>query len=118
MLMDGCTESESDLLEHVQYEAAEIVTGATKRNSKQRLMQEPGWEDIKVRGAIHKLLLYFKIVNNLCPSDLTELLPFKLVKEQIIFLRTASNYSFFQVVPSAFKDPFSPPPLGCAMTSV
>ena len=30
VLWDGCTESESDLLGHVQYEAAKIVTGAMK----------------------------------------------------------------------------------------
>ena len=61
----GCTESESDLLEHVQYEAAKIVTGAMKGTSEHRLMQEIGWEDLKTRRAIHKLLLYFKVVNNL-----------------------------------------------------
>ena len=56
VLWDGCTESESDLLEHVQYEAAKTVTGPMKRTSKQRLMQETGWEDMKVRRAVHKLL--------------------------------------------------------------
>ena len=30
VLWDGCTESESDLLGHEQYEAAKIVTGAMK----------------------------------------------------------------------------------------
>lgn len=35
----GCTESESDLLEHVEYKAAKIVTGAMKGTSKHRLMQ-------------------------------------------------------------------------------
>ena len=40
VLWDGCTESESDLLGHVQYEAAKIVTGAMKGTSKHRIMQE------------------------------------------------------------------------------
>ena len=39
-----------------------------KGTNKHRLMQELGWEDLKTRRAIHKLLLYFKIVNNFCPS--------------------------------------------------
>ena len=95
VLWEGCTESESDLLEHVQYEAAKIVTGAMKGTSKHRLMQEIGWEDLKTRRAIHKLLLYFKIVNNLCPSYLTNLLPLQVSERTNYSLRTASNYSFF-----------------------
>ena len=78
VLWDGCTESESDLLEHVQYEAAKIVTGAMKGTSKHRLMQEIGWEDLKTIRAIHKLLLYVKIINNLCPSYLADLLPLQV----------------------------------------
>ena len=56
VLWDGCTESESDLLENVQYEAAKIVTGAMKGTSKHRLIQEIGWEDLKTRRAIHYIL--------------------------------------------------------------
>ena len=95
VLWDGCTESESDLLEHVQYEAAKIVTGAMKGTSKHRLMQEIGWEDLKTRRAIHKLLLSFKIVKNLCPSYLTNLLPLQVSERTNYSLRTASNYSLF-----------------------
>ena len=108
VLWDGCTESESDLLEHVQYEAAKIVTGAMKGTSKQRLMQETGWEDMKVRRAIHKLLLYFKIVNNFCPSYLTELLPFQVSERTNYSLRTASNYSLFSSRTERFKKSFFP----------
>ena len=95
----GCTDSESDLLEHVQYEAAKIVTGAMKGTSKQRLMQEIGWEDLKTRRAIHKLLLYFKIVNNLCPSYLVDLLPLLVSERTNYSLRTASNYSYYLCKP-------------------
>ena len=95
VLWDGCTESESDLLEHVQYEAAKIVTRAMKGTSKHHLMQEIGWEDLKTRRAIHKLLLYFKILNNLCPSYLTNLLPLQVSERTNYSLRTASNYSLF-----------------------
>ena len=66
ILWDGYTESESDLLGHVQYEVAKIVTGAMKGTSKHRTMQEIEWEDLKTIRAIHKLRSYFKIVNNLC----------------------------------------------------
>ena len=39
-------------------------------------MQETGWKDMKIRRAIHKLLLYFKIVNNLLlPITITVAFP-------------------------------------------
>ena len=91
VLWDGCTESESDLLEHAHYEAAKIVTGAMKGTNKHGLMQELGWEDLKTRRAIYKLLLYFKIVNNFCPSYLVDLLPLQVSERTTYSLRTASN---------------------------
>jgi hypothetical protein len=36
------------VLEFVQYEAAKIVTGAMKGTSRHSLMQEIGWEDMKL----------------------------------------------------------------------
>ena len=62
VLWDGCTEGESDVLEFVQYETAKIVTGAMKGTSRRSLMHEIGWEDLKVSRSIHKLIFYFKIV--------------------------------------------------------
>ena len=58
VLWDGCAESESDFLEHVQYEVAKIVTRAIKGNSKHRLRQENVWEEIKTKRAIHKFSCY------------------------------------------------------------
>ena len=64
VVWNGCSDTESDLLDSVQYEAGKIVTGAMKGISRQCLMCELGWEELKTRRAIHKLTLYFKIVNN------------------------------------------------------
>ena len=44
VLWDGCSVGESDLLEHVQYESAKVVTGAMQGTSK-----------LKTRRSIHKL---------------------------------------------------------------
>ena len=75
MLWDGGTEEESELLESVQYEAGKVVTGAMRGTSKIRHMVELGWQEMKVRRDIHKPICYFKIVNNLSPSYLKDLLP-------------------------------------------
>ncbi|XP_053402573.1 uncharacterized protein LOC128557930 [Mercenaria mercenaria] len=47
IIFDNCTVQEKDLLEKVQYEAARIVTGATKLVSLHKLMQEVGWESLE-----------------------------------------------------------------------
>ena len=65
VVWDGCSESVSDLLESVQYESAKVVTGAMRGTGRQRLLEELAWEDLKTRRSIHKLVLFFKIVNNL-----------------------------------------------------
>ena len=53
VLWDGSTDGGGDLLEFVQYEAAKIVTGAMKGTSRQSLLHEIGWEDLKTRRSIH-----------------------------------------------------------------
>ena len=70
VVWNGCSDTESDLLDYVQYEARKIVTDAMKGTSRQRLMSELGWEELKTRHAIHKLTLYFKILTNLTPQYL------------------------------------------------
>ena len=66
VVWNGCSDTESDL-DSVQYEAGKIVTGAMKGISRQRLVSELGWEELKTRRAIHKLTLYFKIVDYSTP---------------------------------------------------
>ena len=55
-----------------------------KGTSKHRLMQEVEWERMSTRRKIHKLILYFKIVNNLSPIYLKNYFLYKFVKEQTI----------------------------------
>ena len=76
--------------------------------SKHRLMQETGLEDMTIRTAIRKLLLYFKSVNNLCPSYFNELLPLQVCETTNYSLRTTSNYSFSSSRTERFKRSFCP----------
>ena len=75
VLWDNCSLSECDLIESIQYESARVVTGAMKSTSRSRLLEELSWEDMKTRRSMHKLVLYYKIVNNLTPNYLSDLLP-------------------------------------------
>ena len=78
-----------------------------KGNSKHRLMQEIRWEDLKTRKATHELLLYFKIVNNLCPSYLVDLLHLQVNEtEQITPYERHQTDLFSLATLSVLKDPF------------
>lgn len=108
VLWDGCSVSESDLLEHLQYQSAKVVTGAMKGTSKSRLLEELAWEDLKTRRSMHKLVLYFKIVNNLTPSYLSDLIPQTVQQRSGLALRHASNFTLFPVRTERFKASFFP----------
>ena len=60
VLWDGCTNEDSQPLESVQYEARKVVTVAMRGTSRIHLMAELGWEEMKVRRDIHKLICYSK----------------------------------------------------------
>ena len=78
-----------------------------KGTSKHRLMQEIRWEDLKTRKATHELLLYFKIVNNLCPSYLVDLLSLQVSEtEQITRYERHQTALFSLATLSVLKDPF------------
>ena len=74
IVWDGCCVNVSDLLDSVQYEFAKIITGAMNGTGRQRLLEELAWERLKTRRLVHKLVLFFKIVNDLTPSYLSDLL--------------------------------------------
>jgi hypothetical protein len=59
VLWDGCHANEAELLKSLQYEAAIVVTGAMRGTGRQALLNELNWVTLH-----HKLILFFKIVNN------------------------------------------------------
>ena len=79
-----------------------------KGTSRQRLMSELGWEELKTRRAIHKLTLYFKIVNNLTPQYLRDFLPPRVSERTYFSLRHSRNFSIFPVRTVRFANSFFP----------
>ena len=57
-------------IERVQYRGALAVTGTWKGSSRLKLYEELGWESLSDRRKKQRLILFFKIVNNLTPSYL------------------------------------------------
>ena len=62
---DNCTQYESNDLEKIQSEAAPIVTGATKLTSLQSIYIETGWESLASRRLKSKLVLFYKMQNEI-----------------------------------------------------
>ena len=87
-----------------------------KGTSKHRRIQEIRWEDLKTRKATHELLLYFKIVNNLCPSYLVDSLPLQVSETEQITPYERPHLLASHTV--RFKRYFSPVLLPCGMTLV
>ena len=62
MVWDGCSESDSNLLESLQIEGATVVTGALKGTNRVSLLKDLSWVELSVRRKIHKLTLMYKMV--------------------------------------------------------
>ena len=92
----------------MQYEAAKVVTGAIKGTSRQRLLEELGWESMKTRRIIHRTVLFYKIVNNYCPAFLFDLLPSQVFQRTHYSLRSSINFSAFATRTERFRNSFFP----------
>ena len=75
VVWDNCFQYEVNELEKIQNEAARIVTGSTKLVSINNLLKETGWESLSTRRKEHKLTLFYKMNDGLCPNYLISLVP-------------------------------------------
>lgn len=108
IIFDNMTLECSKRLDDIQREAALICTGAMRRTNTLLLLHEVGWEPLETRRKNHKLILYFKMINDLSPSYLSTLIP-NLVNHtsrynlrnsnslRIPYARTARLYKYFTV---------------------
>ena len=59
----------------MENKAAHIVTGASKLVSIEDLLRKTGREKLSSRRKNHKLLMFYKMQNDLCSEYLTSLIP-------------------------------------------
>ena len=74
VVWDNCTNYEKQELGKIQAEAARIVTGAIKLVSLHALFDEVNWEPLEARRMKHRLLLLYKMFNNLSQEYLSSLI--------------------------------------------
>ena len=74
-IWDGCAQSDTQLLENIQLTAARTVTGAMRTTPNVKLYEETCWETLADRRENTKLIFMYKIINNLTPDYLRNLIP-------------------------------------------
>ena len=62
-------------IESTQYQAALAVSGAWKGSNTSKLYEELGWESLTDRRWYRRLLQFYKIINDLAPSYLKDIIP-------------------------------------------
>jgi hypothetical protein len=88
---DNCTFEEKAKLEGIQLEAARITLGAKKGTSHELLYKAVQWDTLQERRDRQKLATMYKILNNLAPSTVQELIPTRTNARTPYNLRTDAN---------------------------
>ena len=90
-MWNNCTQYESPDLDKTQNESARIVTGATKLASIVSLHTETDLETLGSRRKTHKLTMFYKMKNGLCPDYLASLVPATVGSASTYPLRNSSD---------------------------
>ena len=108
VIWDNCSQYEKDELEKIQTETARIATGATKLISLSNLYKEICWETLQQRRHNHKLILFYKMVNNLAPTYLSSLLPQQVSTVSRYNLRNSNDLQTIRTNTSLYYNSFLP----------
>ena len=108
LIFDNCNQNEKQVLEIIQYEAARIVSGTTKLVSVEKLLKEVGWERLETRRKKHELILMYKMINNLTPQYLTDLVPHTVGYNSRYNLRNGNDLQIVSHRTSHFYNSFLP----------
>ena len=107
-IWDNCSKTEKDEIESVQYEAARIVTGATRSCSKSKLLEETGWDSLEHRRYKHRMVTFFKMVHKEVPAYLKNLVPPRVHQVTQRQLRSGSNIHIPSARTNIYQNSFIP----------
>ena len=102
------TKQDKNLLEDIQIEAMRIVTGATKLCSIDKLYIDTGWEKLKARREKQKIIIFYKMINRLCPEFLNQLVPDSVQTRTQYSLRNSNNMSTIRTNTELYYNSFLP----------
>ena len=72
-IYDSCTMYESEQLDKLQRKDSLLCTGAFRITNNEKLLKELGWLILTKRRTSHRLVLFYKILNDLTPQYLNHL---------------------------------------------
>ena len=75
IVWDNCSGTLSNMLENLHLEARRIILGAVRGTTHEKLYKESGFCTLKERRRRHKLLMFHKMIDHLCPGYLSNLVP-------------------------------------------
>lgn len=101
---------DSQRLQTLQNRAARLTTGLPFRTPTNKLLRELGWDSLTIRRDIHRLCMYFKLINNntTLPDYITEILPHTRQHDTNRALRHSSTRSLPPNNTSLFQRSFVP----------
>ena len=95
-------------LEHIQRQAALICTKAYQRTPTVLLLNELGWESLKVRRKYHTLIIMYKVLHGNAPEYLLSLCPPSRSSSVTYNLRNNNDILPFYCKYSVFRNSFYP----------
>lgn len=108
IIYDNTSEKNAQRLESLQRKAAIACTGAYVNTSHNRLLHELGWPSLRERRKNAKLIMAFKLVNNLTPPYLTGILPPTRQQSSTYQLRNPQDITIPHTRLQLFKKSFLP----------
>ena len=94
-----------DRIKKIQYHAALAITGTWQGTSRNKLYEELGWESLSDRRWLRRLILLYKIRNNMTPLYLRNSLP----RERIpLYCNTSTSYHEFMCNTNKYMNSFFP----------
>jgi len=108
VLYDNCCQYEKDKFDKIQKEAARIVSGCTKLVYLEDLYREIDWETLSQRRRKHKLILFYTIINGLCPPYHCSLVPDTVDARTVYSLQNANQLQTVQTRTVLYSNSFLP----------
>ena len=108
VVWDNCNQNDKDRLEKIQHEGARIVSGATKLISICDLYNEVRWESLENRRTKHKLIMLYKMKNNLTPAYLSNKVPTMVGQNSQYSLRNSDDLQTIHSRTTLYYNSFLP----------
>ena len=108
VVWDNCTHQEKQDIEKIQIEAARTVTGTTTLVSIYSLYEETCCETLETRRKNPKLTLFFKMINDLSPQYLSDIVPATNDSSSNYNLRNSNYIHLVNALTSLYYNSFLP----------